>query len=108
MAIETLTILPNLEGRKFGTLALGYDRIETIRSEMGVFITTISTLLGIPEKDMTLRLIQERVADLQGRAGAMPVEEVSAAIEHFGVDADDDLIALAMACRARLTETVRQ
>ena len=44
--METLKTLPDLQGRKFGALSFGYDRIEQIRMEFGILESLAALMLN--------------------------------------------------------------
>lgn len=62
--METMTILPDLQGRKFGTVPLGYDRIDQIRTEFGALGQVASLVLGVPLDTMTARTAGDFVAEV--------------------------------------------
>jgi hypothetical protein len=69
--METLRNLPDIAGRRFGNLALGYDRIEQIRAEVSVLETLAALVCGCPREDLTVERVQKMTADLRQRAAAL-------------------------------------
>ena len=63
--METLKILPALEGRRFGQIALGYDRVEQIREEFGSLLSLASVVLDIDREKVTLNDIRALTAKFQ-------------------------------------------
>jgi hypothetical protein len=71
MPLTTMSVLPDLEGRKYGTLSLGYDRIGTIRDEFSALLALASAACGVPPEQLTILLIQQTTAKLNAAAATV-------------------------------------
>jgi hypothetical protein len=69
--MESLRSLPDISGRRFGNIAIGYDRIDQIRMEMGTLETLAALLCGVEREKLTLADVQRLLADLQTRQATL-------------------------------------
>jgi hypothetical protein len=73
--METLRALPDIAGRKFGNVSVGYDRIDQIRTEVATLETLASWLCGVPREDLTLEKVQRTLGQLQSSAASLTAED---------------------------------
>ena len=97
--METLKTLPDLEGRRFGSLALGYDKIDHIRMEFGILESLAALMLNCQRDEVTIPKVQKLLVDLNNRLTMLTADDL-AKVEGM---AAADLLALAMAKRGDLT-----
>lgn len=69
--MESLKHLPNIEGRKYGTISIGYDRIDQMRGEIGVLESLAALVCGCTREELTIQKVQVAIAKLQSE---VPVE----------------------------------
>lgn len=72
--MEALKHLPDVSGRKYGTIDLGYDRVDTIRMEISTLETLAALICGCSREALTLPKVQWVTADLQARMAALTPE----------------------------------
>ena len=77
--METLRALPDLQGRRYGTVALGYDRIDQIRMEVSVLETLAAVICGCRREELTIPIVQAVLADIQTRGTALTDDDLDAA-----------------------------
>jgi hypothetical protein len=65
--METLRILPDIQGRKFGTIGLGYDRVQQLREEHSALLNFASLVLGVSAETMTTKMLADSSAGIQTR-----------------------------------------
>ena len=75
--METLTTLPDLEGRRFGSLNLGYDRIQKIREEHSTLLSLAALLLGVDPTEVTAKQVAALVLHLSTQLAALPSDLTS-------------------------------
>jgi len=63
--MESLKTLPDLQGRKFGSLAFGYDRIEQMRMEFSVLESLAALVCGCEREEVTIPKVQQAIAKIQ-------------------------------------------
>ena len=73
--METLQSLPNIAGRRFGSLTIGYDKIEQIRAEATTLEAVAALVCGAEREALTIPLVQQALTDLQMRASALTDED---------------------------------
>jgi hypothetical protein len=56
-----------MEGRRFGAISVGYDRIQTVREEHGTLLGLAAVLTGLPAEKITVQVVQALTSDLQIR-----------------------------------------
>lgn len=96
--METLRSLPDMSGRKFGTISLGYDRIDKVRTEFGVLESLAALVLGCDREAVTVEKVSALLADVQIRAASMSDEEKAA----LGEVEPRKLLAAAVALAAQI------
>jgi hypothetical protein len=65
---ETLRLLPPIAGSRFGSIALGYDRVSDVRREHTLLVRTVGLLLGIDPDHLTVEDVETFNTRLQARA----------------------------------------
>ena len=70
--MDTMHALPDLEGRKFGTVAIGYDRIGKIREEFSALIALASVVCDVPPETVTIAQVQAATVRLQAEKATTP------------------------------------
>ena len=76
--MDTMKALPDLEGRKFGTLSLGYDRIGKIREEFSALLALASMVCGVPAEALTIAQVQAATARLHAAIAEKALASVAA------------------------------
>jgi hypothetical protein len=97
--METLRTLPNLEGRRFGVITIGYDRIEQIRTELSVLESLAAVLCNCDREALTVPMVQRLTAAITNRVQAV----TDADIEEIRGENPIDLVARAVALMQRGT-----
>lgn len=100
--METMTILPALEGRRFGSVPIGYDRIETMRTEFSALQALASMICGCPPENLTVRMVGDLTARLTSAASTLTPERLADVVNEIGLPHDakraaEALIALGVA-----------
>jgi hypothetical protein len=65
--LTTMSVLPDLEGRRYGTLSLGYDRIGTIRDEFSALLALAAEACACDPADLTILKIQQVTGELRAK-----------------------------------------
>ena len=73
--METLRNLPDVSGRRFGNLSIGYDRIDQIRAEASTLETLAALLCGCSREDLTVQKVQSVIAALQSHMATLTDED---------------------------------
>lgn len=74
--METPKVLPNIEGRRFGAVSFGYDRVQMIREEFSVLTSLAALLLNMEPDKVTRKDVEVLVADLQELSTTAGPEEL--------------------------------
>lgn len=77
--METLKMLPDVSGRRFGSMQVGYDKVDTIRVEMLALLAVVVALLGVEAQAVTMaqiRAVHEALAKANGKTRLMDVRRV--------------------------------
>lgn len=61
---QTLKLVPDMQGRRYGLLELGTTNVEVVRREHNRLIATCAKLLGVAPDDLTTEEV-EALADRQ-------------------------------------------
>ena len=70
MALTTMQVLPDLGDRRFGSLALGYDKIMQIRVEHSALAALAAAACECEVEDLTILKIQQVTAALASAKNA--------------------------------------
>jgi hypothetical protein len=65
--METLRALPDIQGRKYGTVAVGYDRIDQIRTEVSLLEALAALVCGCTRDELTTQRLQQAITEFQAR-----------------------------------------
>lgn len=63
--MESLKTLPDLQGRKFGALSFGYDRIDQMRMEFSVLEQLAALVCKCEREEVTIPKVQQAIAAIQ-------------------------------------------
>ena len=66
--LQGLSYLPDVSGRRFGTVDFGYDRINKLREEYTALLALASLVLGAPPESLTAVQIANCIGLLQSGA----------------------------------------
>lgn len=78
--LETLRVLPVDTGSRFGTVALGFDRVSTIRDEHATLAAVASLLTGTPVDRLSLHDLMTVQGTITTRAAMSEPDRVAAAL----------------------------
>ena len=73
--METLKTLPDLEGRKFGAISFGYDKVDRIRMEFSALASLATLFCGCDADSLNIPQIQRLVAAITARKGTLTAED---------------------------------
>lgn len=65
--MDTLRSLPDVQGRRFGSVNIGYDRIDQIRAEFSALESLVALLCGCDRDSLTMNKAQRLLSDVQAR-----------------------------------------
>ncbi len=97
--METLSILPELQGRRFGSVAVGYDRIDTIRAEFATLLGLAAIVCGVERDKVTVRMVEALTSVLTNGAAVATPSRLKAVVETLELPMDSKLaseVVLAM------------
>lgn len=73
--LETFTIVPAVDPRsRFGTLTLGYDRVEILRAEHAQLRDLAALICDVPTDKLTLHHVETMVRELKSRVDQQDAE----------------------------------
>ena len=81
--METLRLLPSMEGRRFGTMSLGYDRVDQLREEFSTLLSLAAVMLNTEPEKVTTRDVETLVTELRTKAAAFAPDD-----QVFDLDAE--------------------
>lgn len=91
--METLRNLPDISGRRFGNIAIGYDRIDQIRTEVGTLETLAALVCGCSREDLTLAKVLALLTEVETRIARLTADERA----QFDMVESHHLLAVALA-----------
>jgi hypothetical protein len=65
-----MRLLPDIAGSRYGSVALGYDRVTELRREHALLIQTVALAMGEGADALTVEAVEAFLRDLQARAQA--------------------------------------
>src|SRR5881394_2648597 len=65
---ETLRLLPEVGGSRYGSLPVGYDRVRTLREEHAQLLQCVALIVGVAPDRLTRTQVAEVYGAIQNRA----------------------------------------